>query len=110
MSRPSRAIKELSPSAQSELKRLGEDIAIAIKTRETYVSFAERVGVTRTTLRKILQGDPNIPLGMLVAVLDALGLLDHLREVARPENDHLGQSLRLHRSEPDVGPRMNTDF
>jgi len=100
----------LAPAARAALARLGEDIGIAIKTREPYTRFAERVGINRVTLRKLVNGDPGVSLGTVVAVLDTLGMLDHLSSVATPENDHLGQSLRLQRVKPDVGMSMDTDF
>jgi hypothetical protein len=110
MPRKSQASQELSPAARAALTRLGEDIGVAIKTREPYARFAERVGINRVTLRKLVNGDPGVSLGTFVAVLDALRLLDHIENVAMPENDPLGQSLRLGRAKPDVGLNMNTDF
>lgn len=112
MARSSRAIEELSPAAKAQLARLGANIDAAIRTRETYSSFADRVGITRLTLRKLINGEPGIPLGILVAVLDALGLIDQLSSVAAPEHDSLGQSLRLYgqKQKPDTGKHMSNDF
>lgn len=110
MPRNSQATCELSPAARANLARLGRDIGIAIKTREPYSRFAERVGVSRPTLRKLISGDPGVSVGTIVAVLDTLGMLDHLHRVAAPENDQVGQSLRLQRHRPDEGLSMNTDF
>jgi len=102
--------RALSPSAEAELRRLGADIAAAIKVRETYQGFADRIGVSRTTLRKLIGGDPGVSLGTLVGALDALGLLDHLQEVATPARDSLGLALRLQSKAPDVGLSMDRDF
>lgn len=54
--------------------------------------------MTRETIRKLCQGKPGLDWGIFVAVLDALGLLDHLADVGQPEKDELGQSLCLGRS------------
>lgn len=110
MPRKSQAAQELSPAARAALVRLGEDIGIAIKTRESYTRFSQRMGINRVTLRKLVNGDPGVSLGTIVAVLDTLGMLDHLSRVATPEKDQVGQSLRLQRARPDVGLSMNTDF
>ncbi len=97
MGRKTKAIEELSGNAVDTLKRLGESISVAIESRESKRSFAERIGVSRDTLRKLTTGDPSMQIGVLVASLDALGLLDHLDAVAEPANDKLGQSIRIGR-------------
>lgn len=88
----------LSEPAKEVLRDIGRNIEIAIDSRETRSAFAERVGVTRETIRKLCQGKPGLDWGIFVAALDALGLLDHLADVGQPEKDELGQSLRLGRS------------
>lgn len=110
MPRHSLAITQLSPSAQSRLTLIGQHVDIAVKTRETYQAFSHRVGISRASLRKIIQGDPSIPFGMVVAVLDALGLVDHLDEVAAPERDNLGQSLRVSRGKSRGQPSLDDNF
>lgn len=89
--RQTQAADELSPAARAVLARLGQDVWAAIKVREIYQAFAKRVGVNRTTLRKLVNGEPGASLGTL-AVLDTLDILDHLDEVAAPEKDSLGQA------------------
>jgi hypothetical protein len=90
----------LSEPAQERLRELGKNLELAIDARETKSAFAARVGITRETLRKLCQGRAGLDWGIFVAVLDALGLLDHLAEVGQPEKDRLGQSLRLGRISP----------
>lgn len=109
MGRKTKAIEELSGNATGTLTRLGDNIAVAIKSRETMVSFAERIGVNRDTLRKLTNGDPSTQIGVLVATLDALGIVDHLNLVADPANDTLGQSLRLGRAS-SVKHQIDSDF
>jgi hypothetical protein len=95
MPRQSKAVSELSLNAKSQLALLGSHIDSAVKARGSYSDFAERVCISRGTLRKVINGSPSVPLGIFVAVLDGLGLVDHLNTVAAPEHDALGQSIRL---------------
>jgi len=87
----------LSEPACELLQELGKNLEIAIDTRESKMAFAQRVGVSRETIRKMCQGKPGLDWGVLIASLDALGLLDHLRDVGTPEKDQLGQSIRVGR-------------
>lgn len=93
----SKAIVELSPAAYGALTALGDNLRYAIKSRENLQDFAQRIGVGRNTLRKLLNGDPSVQVGVLVAALDAIGLLDHMEGMASPERDEVGRSLRLSR-------------
>ncbi|WP_233196254.1 XRE family transcriptional regulator [Trinickia soli] len=68
--------------------------------------IAERAFTSRATLQRVEAGDPGVSIGIYAAVLQALGLLDGLLEVADAARDAVGQSLataalpqrvRLHR-------------
>ncbi len=48
---------------------------------------------SRSTLQKIEAGDTNVGIGIYAAVLQALGLLDGLAQVADISNDSVGQAL-----------------
>jgi hypothetical protein len=54
---------------------------------------AERAFTSRTTLQRIEEGDPSAGIGIYAAVLQALGLLDGLGQIADPSRDSLGQAL-----------------
>jgi transcriptional regulator with XRE-family HTH domain len=54
---------------------------------------AERAFTSRSTLQKIEAGDTNVSIGIYAAVLQALGLLDGLNQVADIRNDSVGQAL-----------------
>lgn len=54
---------------------------------------AERAFTSRSTLKKIEAGDTNVSIGIYAAVLQALGLLDGLSQVADIGNDSVGQAL-----------------
>lgn len=54
---------------------------------------AERAFTSRSTLQKIEAGNPNVSMGIYAGVLQALGLLDGVSQVADISNDSVGQSL-----------------
>lgn len=54
---------------------------------------AERAFTSRSTLQKIEAGDTNVGIGIYAAVLQALGLLDGLGEIADIGRDSVGQTL-----------------
>ncbi len=54
---------------------------------------AERAFTSRSTLQKIEAGDTNVGIGIYAAVLQALGLLDGLGQIADIVNDSVGQAL-----------------
>jgi transcriptional regulator with XRE-family HTH domain len=74
--------------------------------------LAERLSISRPTLRKLERGDPTVSIAVLVQVLDVLGLADQLSHIADPDADALGKALeetRLQRTRVD-GPRRTTDM
>jgi len=54
---------------------------------------AERAFTSRSTLQKVEAGDANVSIGIYAAVLQALGLLDGLGEIANIARDNVGQAL-----------------
>jgi hypothetical protein len=54
---------------------------------------AERAFTSRSTLQRIEEGDPAVSVGIYGAVLQALGLLDGLGEIADFSRDSIGQAL-----------------
>ena len=54
---------------------------------------AERAFTSRSTLQKIEAGDTGVSMGIYASVLQALGLLDGLSQVAAIGNDRVGQAL-----------------
>lgn len=54
---------------------------------------AERAFTSRSTLQKVEAGDTNVGIGIYAGVLQALGLLDGLSQVADIVNDSVGQAL-----------------
>ena len=54
---------------------------------------ADRAFTSRSTLQRIEAGDTSVSIGIYAAVLQALGLLDGLNQVADISNDRVGQAL-----------------
>ena len=54
---------------------------------------AERAFTSRTTLQRIEEGDPSVGIGIYAAVLQALGLLEGLGQIAAASHDSVGQAL-----------------
>jgi hypothetical protein len=59
--------------------------------------MAERASISRTTLRKVEQGDAGVSLGIYATVLFVLGMVDRLADFADPRHDVLGLQLEEER-------------
>ena len=81
------------PLLQRALAEVGENIRLARLRRGISASIvAERAGMTRTTLRSIERGDPNVMFGGYARVLLTLGLEKDLLLLA--SDDELGRKLQ----------------
>ncbi len=75
------------------LKDLGERLKLARKRRRmTALQMAERLGVSRETLRRLENGSATTAVGTLVQALRILGLAEDFARLAA--QDHLGRSLQ----------------
>lgn len=54
---------------------------------------AERAFTSRSTLQKVEAGHTNVSIAIYAGVLQALGLLDGLSQIADISNDSVGQAL-----------------
>lgn len=87
----SKATDTLPRATRRALAKLGEDIRIARKKRRiSTVSMAERAFISRGTLYKVERGNPTVSIGIYATVLDTLGLVDRLGDVADRRDDALG--------------------
>src|SRR5215475_9653298 len=76
------------------LRKLGADIRDGRRRRRLSMAVvAERAFTSRSTLQRIEAGDANVSIGIYAAVLQALGLLDGLGEIADISHDSIGQAL-----------------
>ncbi|HEY5290567.1 MAG TPA: 2'-5' RNA ligase family protein [Caulobacteraceae bacterium] len=83
-----------SITTRRALRKLGEDIRNARRRRQlTMAILAERALTTRQTLQKVEAGDPTVAMGIYATVLQELGLLNGLGELAAFSHDEVGLSL-----------------
>ena len=76
------------------LRKLGADIHDARRRRRLPMAVvADRAFTSRSTLQRVEAGDASVSIGIYAAVLQALGLLDGLSQVADIGNDSVGQAL-----------------
>ncbi len=76
------------------MRKLGADIHDARRRRRLPMAVvAERAFTSRSTLQKIEAGDAGVSVGIYASVLQALGLLDGLSQIADISNDRVGQTL-----------------
>ena len=76
------------------LRKLGADIRDARRRRRLPMAVvAERAFTSRSTLQRIEAGDAGVSIGIYAAVLQALGLLDDLAEIADVSRDSVGQAM-----------------
>jgi transcriptional regulator with XRE-family HTH domain len=98
MPRTDKSFQQLPGNVRSALLELGQAIRVArIRRRQSAQDFASRLGVTLPTLRKLERGDPGVAVATFVSALWLVGLLDRLRDLAKPENDVLGNMLEASR-------------
>jgi transcriptional regulator with XRE-family HTH domain len=85
--RPSVAVRRI-------LHKLGEDLRDARRRRGLPASvIADRAFTSRPTLQRVERGDPGVSIGIYAGVLQALGLLDGLSELAAAGSDATGLAM-----------------
>lgn len=91
-----RALAGLPPQAREAIAKLGADLSIARRRRRISIqAMAERTFTSRATIARVERGDPRVSMSIYASVLFALGLIDHLHEVADPSLDELAGDLDL---------------
>lgn len=79
---------------QRAMKKLGADIRDARKRRRIKTAvMADRLQVSRPTLRRLERGDPGVGMGTYATALYVLGLADRLVDLADIAHDPIGQQL-----------------
>ena len=81
------------PRAQERLAALGARLRAArLRRRVSQVEIAARIGVSRATIVRLEQGDPNVAVGVLTRALGVLGVEADLDLLAA--NDQIGRRLQ----------------
>lgn len=89
----SKASHPLLPIAQRQLTEFGMRLRLArLRRKISTVLFAERMNVSRETLRRLEKGDSTIAIGTYLRALRILGLDGDIEAVAR--DDELGRKLQ----------------
>ena len=85
-----------SAAVRKTLAKLGEDIRDARRRRRLpRAVVADRAFTSRSTLQRVERGDAAVSVGIYAAVLQALGLLEGLGQLADPAVDSVGQAMAV---------------
>ncbi|PQA88328.1 helix-turn-helix domain-containing protein [Hyphococcus luteus] len=114
------AAKIASPSARRALKSLGANLKTArLKRRIALKDFAERIGVSESTLIRLEKGDEGVSIGALTMACLVLGELGRISEFLDPGSDDTGLLMekealprridRKRGSRPAAAPARGTD-
>jgi transcriptional regulator with XRE-family HTH domain len=88
MPKTTRAILRLPPATASAIEKLGADLAVArLRRKESLRSWAQRLGVTVSTLQRLEAGDPSVGIGIVASALWLIQRDGELRNLAAPEHD-----------------------
>lgn len=88
MPKTARALLQLPPATAGAIEKLGADLAVArLRRKESLRSWAQRLGVTVSTLQRLEAGDPSVAIGIVATALWLLQRDGELRHLAAPEHD-----------------------
>jgi transcriptional regulator with XRE-family HTH domain len=78
----------LPPATAGAIEKLGADLAVArLRRKESLRSWAQRLGVTVSTLQRLEAGDPSVGIGIVASALWLIQRDGELRNLAAPEHD-----------------------
>ena len=88
MPKTARALLQLPPATAGAIEKLGADLAVArLRRKESLRSWAQRLGVTVSTLQRLEAGDPGVGIGIIATALWLIKRDGELRNLAAPEHD-----------------------
>jgi transcriptional regulator with XRE-family HTH domain len=88
MPKTARALLRLPPATAGAIEKLGADLAVArLRRKESLRSWAQRLGVTVSTLQRLEAGDPSVGIGIVASALWLIQRDGELRNLAAPEHD-----------------------
>lgn len=88
MPKTARALLSLPPATAGAIEQLGADLAVArLRRKESLRSWAQRLGVTVSTLQRLEAGDPSVSIGIVASALWLIQRDGELRHLAAPEHD-----------------------
>ena len=88
MPKTARALLQLPPATAGAIEKLGADLAVArLRRKESLRSWAQRMGVTVSTLQRLEAGDPAVGIGIVATALWLIKRDGELGNLAAPEHD-----------------------
>lgn len=88
MPKTARALLQLPPATAAAIEKLGADLAVArLRRKESLRSWAQRLGITVSTLQRLEAGDPSVGIGIVATALWLIQRDGELRQLAAPEHD-----------------------
>ena len=88
MPKTARALLQLPPATAGAIEKLGADLAVArLRRKESLRSWAQRLGVTVSTLQRLEAGDPSVGIGIVATALWLIKRDGELGHLAAPEHD-----------------------
>jgi transcriptional regulator with XRE-family HTH domain len=79
---------------QRALKKLGSDLRDARRRRRIQTEvMADRLQVSRPTLRRLERGDPGVGIGSYATALYVLGMVERVGDLADISHDPVGQRI-----------------
>lgn len=88
MPKTARALLRLPPATAGAIEKLGADLAVArLRRKESLRSWAQRLGVTVSTLQRLEAGDPSVGIGIVASALWLIQRDGELMNLAAPEHD-----------------------
>ncbi len=88
MPKTARALLQLPPATSGAIEKLGADLAVArLRRKESLRSWAQRMGVTVSTLQRLEAGDPAVGIGIVASALWLIQRDGELASLAAPEHD-----------------------
>lgn len=88
MPKTARALLRLPPATAGAIEKLGADLAVArLRRKESLRSWAQRLGVTVSTLQRLESGDPSVGIGIVASALWLIKRDGELGNLAAPEHD-----------------------
>ena len=88
MPKTARALLQLPPATSGAIEKLCADLAVArMRRKESLRSWAQRMGVTVSTLQRLEAGDPAVGIGIVASALWLIQRDGELGSLAAPEHD-----------------------
>lgn len=88
MPKTARALTQLPPATAGAIEQLGADLAVArLRRKESLRSWAQRLGITVSTLQRLEAGDPSVSIGIVATALWLIRRDGELAALAAPAHD-----------------------